>query len=183
MLRDIVTLMKDTTLHCNEYLGALIKVEEIERKQRKNVQIWWSVVCRNLYIHYIRIDISNISIVKMFAIVSICFFYPKLFPLFSMISPIGVFDGVHFFVIPMTATRLKENNEKMISLLKTGAATALSKIDDDVTHVICNSADFSIAQKSVSDSAFCSFVTPKWVFISYSLHYCLPVVGCFQMVE
>lgn len=44
VLRDIVTLMKDTTLHCNEFLGALIKVEEIERKQRKNVEICGSVV-------------------------------------------------------------------------------------------------------------------------------------------
>ena len=97
-----------------------------------------------------------------------------------MISPIGVFDGVHFFIIPATATRLKENNEKMISLLKTGAAVALPKIDDDVTHVICNSTDFFFFFKSVSDSAFCSFVTPKWVFISYSLHYCLPVVGNYS---
>ena len=36
VLRDIVTLLKDSTLHCNEYLGALVKIEEIERKQRKN---------------------------------------------------------------------------------------------------------------------------------------------------
>ena len=45
-----------------------------------------------------------------------------------------------------------------------------------VTHIICNSSDFAVAKKSVSDSAFCCFVTPKWVFISQSLHYSLPVV-------
>lgn len=73
MLRDIVTLVKDTTLHCNEYLGALIKVEEIERKQRKNVKASKGVDCRNLYIRFIRIDISNILIAKLFAVVSICF--------------------------------------------------------------------------------------------------------------
>lgn len=89
---------------------------------------------------------------------------------------IGVFENVSFYIIPATARRLQANNDKMISLLRTGAASSKSYLDDDVTHVICDNTDYSIAKKSVNDSAFCCFVTPKWVFISQSLHYCLPVV-------
>ena len=90
---------------------------------------------------------------------------------------LGVFDGVLFYVHQETARRLRENYERMISMLRSGAAIHKSIIDDDVTHVICNSVDFNIARKSVDDSVFCSFVTPKWVFISHSLRYRLPVVG------
>ena len=89
---------------------------------------------------------------------------------------IGVFDNVCFYIIPATGRRLKENKDKMISILRTGAASYKSVIDDDITNIICNSSDFAVAKKSVSDSAFCCFVTPKWVFISQSLHYSLPVV-------
>ena len=91
-------------------------------------------------------------------------------------SMIGVFDNVCFYVIPATARRLQDNNDKMISILRTGAATAKPFVDDDVTHIICNNTEFSVAKKSVNDSAFCYFVTPKWVFISQLLHYSLPVV-------
>ena len=90
---------------------------------------------------------------------------------------IGVFDNVCFYVIPATARRLQDNNDKMVSLLRTGAATLKPFVDDDVTHVICNNTEFSVARKSVNDSAFCYFVTPKWVFISQLLHYSLPVVS------
>lgn len=90
---------------------------------------------------------------------------------------IGVFDNVCFYIIPATARRLQDNNDKMVSILRTGAATNKPLVDDDVTHIICNNTDFAVAKKSVNDSAFCCFVTPKWVFISQSLHYCLPVVG------
>lgn len=89
---------------------------------------------------------------------------------------IGVFDNVHFYVIPSTGRRLQENNERMISFLKNGAAIHKPMVDDDVTHVICDNSDFRIAKKSVNDSAFCCYVTPKWVFISQLLKYCLPVV-------
>lgn len=95
------------------------------------------------------------------------------FPPYNMI---GVFDNVCFYVIPATARRLKDNNDKMVSILRTGAATHKPFIDDDLTHVICENTEYSVARKTISDSAFCCFVTPKWVFISQLLHYSLPVV-------
>ena len=91
----------------------------------------------------------------------------------SMIEP---FSGVKFYIIPSTASRLKENNAKMVSILRIGMALQETTINDNVTHVICNPSDFALAQKTTSDSVFCCYVTPKWVFISQSLHYCLPVV-------
>lgn len=90
---------------------------------------------------------------------------------------IGVFDSVIFYIAPPTSRRIGDNSEKMASMLRTGNAVYKSIIDDDVTHIICDALDFGVTQKSVSDSVFCSFVTPKWVFISNSLHYSLPVVG------
>ncbi|KNB42549.1 hypothetical protein JH06_3800 [Blastocystis sp. subtype 4] len=90
---------------------------------------------------------------------------------------IGVFDSVIFYIAPPTARRIGDNSEKMASMLRTGNAVYKSIIDDDVTHVICDSSDFGVTRKLVSDSVFCSFVTPKWVFISNSLHYSLPVVS------
>lgn len=98
----------------------------------------------------------------------------KIFP--AMIEP---FSGVKFYIIPSAASRLKENNQRMISILRTGMALQETTINDNVTHVICNSSDFVLAQKTTSDSVFCCYVTPKWVFISQSLRYCLPVV-CIQ---
>ena len=89
---------------------------------------------------------------------------------------IGVFDGVIFYIVPSTARRLGPDKDTLISLLETGNAVHKTALDNDVTHVICDPCDFDEKQHSVSDSAFCSFVTPKWVFISNTLHYSLPVV-------
>lgn len=89
---------------------------------------------------------------------------------------IGVFDGVIFYIVPSTARRLGPDKNKLITLLETGNAVQKPAIDNDVTHVICDSCDYDEVQQSVSDTAFCSFVTPKWVFISNTLHYSLPVV-------
>ena len=101
----------------------------------------------------------------------------SLFPLLISSLMIGVFDSVIFYIAPPTARRIGDNSEKMASMLRTGNAVYKSIIDDDVTHVICDSSDFGVTRKLVSDSVFCSFVTPKWVFISNSLHYSLPVVS------
>lgn len=82
VLRDIVTLLKDSTLHCNEYLGALVKIEEIERKQRKNVGVVHYIHCRNLSIHFIPIGTINILIARVFAshfLLQNILFVPTLF--------------------------------------------------------------------------------------------------------
>ena len=82
VLRDIVTLLKDSTLHCNEYLGALVKIEEIERKQRKNVGVVRYIHCRNLSIHFIPIGTINILIARVFAshfLLQNILFVPTLF--------------------------------------------------------------------------------------------------------
>lgn len=88
----------------------------------------------------------------------------------------GVFDGVRFYVIPETAQRLKDTYDTMISLLESGKGEFLSDFREEVSHVICNSSDYHLIQQKVKDSSFSCFVTPKWVFISHSLHYCIPVV-------
>lgn len=124
----------------------------------------------------------TISFALLLSVVELFFFHcsivcspaHKIFP--AMIEP---FSGVKFYIIPSTASRLKENNQRMISILRTGMALQETTINDNVTHVICNSSDFVLAQKTTSDSVFCCYVTPKWVFISQSLRYCLPVV-CIQ---
>lgn len=88
----------------------------------------------------------------------------------------GVFDGIRFYIIPETAQRLKDTNKTMVSLLTQGSAVESSALSDDVTHVICTSADFKEIYQKARDSSFSCFVTPKWVFISQSVQYCVPFV-------
>ena len=88
----------------------------------------------------------------------------------------GIFDGVHFYVIPETAQRLQKNNEAMISLLKNGKGTEIREFGHNVSHAICTSADYNVIKQKAKDSSFSCFVTPKWVFISQSLQYTVSYV-------
>ena len=89
----------------------------------------------------------------------------------------SAFDNIYFYIAPTTSQQTAANQDKMISILRGGNGVYKSVLDQDVTHVICDAEDYDKVQRSVDDSVFCSFVTPKWVFISNSLHYRLPVVG------
>lgn len=92
-------------------------------------------------------------------------------------SEMSAFDNIYFYIAPATSQQTAANQDKMISILRGGNGVYKSVLDQNVTHVICDAEDYDRVQRSVDDSVFCSFVTPKWVFISNSLHYRLPVVG------
>ena len=88
----------------------------------------------------------------------------------------SIFENISFYIAPATSEQTNANKDNMVSILRHGNGVYKSVIDKDVTHIICNQDDFPSAQQKVDDSMFCSFVTPKWVFISNALHYNLPVV-------
>ena len=89
----------------------------------------------------------------------------------------STFENICFYIAPATLEQTNANKDNMISILRSGNGVYKSVVDKDVTHIICDKDDFLSAQQEVDDSMFCSFVTPKWVFISNALHYNLPVVG------
>ena len=92
-------------------------------------------------------------------------------------SEMSTFENIYFYIAPATLEQTNANKDNMISILRSGNGVYKSVVDKDVTHIICDQDDFLSAQQEVDESMFCSFVTPKWVFISNALHYNLPVVG------
>ena len=97
-----------------------------------------------------------------------------------------LFSGVYFAVSDETAARLSTTNTKMVQLLKSGGAEERNLESADLTHIICNTVDHSTIQRVLTNAAFCRTVIPKWVFISQSMHYQLPIVGVtlkYSLVE
>lgn len=61
LLKDICVLINESTIKCNDYLGVLMKLEEIVRTQAKKVVFCLNyVILRVLYIHCILYVIINI---------------------------------------------------------------------------------------------------------------------------
>ena len=87
-----------------------------------------------------------------------------------------VFSGVYFAVSGKTAARLCTTNTKMVQLLKSGGAEERDIDSSELTHIICNTVDHDAIQTALANAAFCRTVIPKWVFISQSIHYQLPLV-------
>lgn len=87
-----------------------------------------------------------------------------------------IFRGVYFAVLEDTAIRLSDTHSKMVKLLKNGGAEEVDLYSAELTHVICNTVDYSSIQRVVANAAFFKAVIPKWVFISRSMFYQLPSV-------
>lgn len=60
VLKEVVVLVNESTIRCNEYLNALIKMEEIVRTQTKKVDSMLLVDSRDLSIPFIPIVILSI---------------------------------------------------------------------------------------------------------------------------
>ena len=60
VLKEVVVLVNESTIRCNEYLNALIKLEEIVRTQTKKVDSIILVDSRDLSIPFIQIAIISI---------------------------------------------------------------------------------------------------------------------------
>ena len=60
VLKEVVVLVNESTIRCNEYLYALIKMEEIVRTQTKKVDSMLHVDSRDLSIPFIPIVILSI---------------------------------------------------------------------------------------------------------------------------
>ena len=63
-----------------------------------------------------------------------------------------------------------------VSLLKSEAGKECALDDSNLTVVICDSVDYRSNSTKPCESAFYTFVIPKWVFISHSMHYSLSLV-------
>lgn len=87
-----------------------------------------------------------------------------------------IFDGVRFYIEPDSDQVSEESRNQMLSLLSRGSGKQIKQFGNDVTHVICTNKDFEKIKKTIRDSSFCCFVTPKWVFISQTVHYGVPCV-------
>lgn len=99
-----------------------------------------------------------------------------------MSSKNRLFSGVYFAVSPETAARLSATNAKMVQLLKSGGAEERDIESSELTHIICNTVDHDVIQTVLANAAFCRTVIPKWVFISQSMHYQLPLVVFFYKI-
>ena len=88
----------------------------------------------------------------------------------------GVFEGVNYHVLPETYRRMGDNGKNLVSLLKSEAGKECALDDSNLTVVICDSVDYRSNSTKPCESAFCTFVIPKWVFISHSMHYSLSLV-------
>lgn len=60
VLKEVVVLVNESTIRCNEYLNALMKMEEIVRTQTKKVHMDLCFYHRDSYILWIQIVIISI---------------------------------------------------------------------------------------------------------------------------
>ena len=94
-----------------------------------------------------------------------------------------VFKGIFYYTSPNTSHQLLEHYKTMISLLNSGKGTEMKAITKDTTHIICDTTEYGSIREQFAPDGFCCCVIPKWVFISQSLHYCLPTVGFVFMIH
>ena len=94
-----------------------------------------------------------------------------------------VFKGIFYYTSPSISHQSPKKYETMNVYLNSGKATKMKAITRDTTHILCDTNEYERIHEKLAPDGFCCCVIPEWVFISQSLHYCLPTVIFVFMIH